>query len=442
MNLKNVFIKLAAAALASLMLLPLAACSSDDAEVVTDPIFECEDKGISLCFYELLLSRVKGALAKNKYDVNDPEFWATRIEGDGRTYEEFYNEYVLESCKNYFAASLIFEAEGYTLPKSVLDEIDQTIEDYITVGYIGGGSEEKFNAIIDDFGVNADTLRQCYIIEAKYEYVISKLYEGGSLIGDVVKEEYYQANYHRFKQIYLANTYCDFEYDSQGNLFYFSSETGKPLYDKKNGSVRYDSKGNHVKDRFGEPIYFDKDGKIIYDTKNGTPMPVYDSNGNAVTHQYSAEEMAARKAIAESLASELDGMGNDYFESEASRIAKEEMIFEDAYPDGFYLSRTEEGNYVGYDYILKILDALEDMKVGEVRLVESESGYHVVKKYKLDEGKYNDGKYAEWFDNFTQNIINDLFYDRIEKEFSSITVNEVNVAKARSIKDIGVNFNY
>ena len=206
--------------------------------------------------------------------------------------------------------------------------------------------------------------------------------------------------------------------------------------------MRYDKNGARIKDRFGETIYYDKDGKIVYDTKNGVPMPVFDKNGNAVTHEYTAEEMAARKMAAEALCEELSGVIDDVFEAEALRVAKEEMIFEDYYPDGFYLSRTEGNNYVGYDYVLKILDVLEDMEVGEVRLVESDSGYHVVRKYKLDEGKYNDGKYAEWFTDFNANIIGDLFYDRIEKEFQSIKVNEENLSKATSIKDIGVNYYY
>ncbi len=86
----------------------LAACGEQERETTADtsPILECDGVELPLFFYEFMLSRVKGDLARNQNKVTDPDFWYAEIEGDGRTYEEFYNEYVLERCKNYLAAQV------------------------------------------------------------------------------------------------------------------------------------------------------------------------------------------------------------------------------------------------------------------------------------------------------------------------------------------------
>ena len=424
--------------LASFILLGLVSCT-EETESDTTPIFECGEETLPLYFYEFMLSRAKGTLARNKYPVDDPEFWDTVIEGDGRTYEEFYNTLVLESCKDYFAGALIFDSEGLTLSKSSLAAIDEEVAYYID--YDGDGSEDKFNALIGRYGIDAKALRECYIIEAKYNYVVSYLYGDGELIGDGVKDEYYRANYHRFKQILLTNYYYEYQKDSEGNLIYFDDETGKPIYDQKNGSVKYDSKGYRIKDSFGVEIYYDKDGNILYDTVKGKPAPVPDEKGEGVKHSYTAEEMAERLRKAEAICASIKKGDTEKFESELARINAEELLY-DAFPEGYYLSRTEADNYIGYDHVLQILDELEDMDDGEVKLIETSSGYHVIMKYELDDGRFNDGEYAAWFNDFNSNIISKLFGDKLDAMLSEITTHEENLEGARSIRNIGINFDY
>ena len=113
---------------------------------------------------------------------------------------------------------------------------------------------------------------------------------------------------------------------------------------------------------------------------------------------------------------------------------------EEAYPDGYYLSRIESGQY--NEYMVKMLEALEDMEVGETALVESEYGYHVIMKYELDKGKYADGKYAEWFASFNSALIGMLFENRCKDVYANIRLNTENLAKAKSIKQIGANSDY
>ena len=421
-----------------------AACSEQERETTADtsPIFECDGIELPLFFYEFMMSRVKGSLARNQHKVTDPDFWYTVIEGDGRTYEEFYNDYVLERCKYYLAALVIFEQEGLTLPKSKLQEIEEEVQFYID--YDGKGSEEDFSASIRKLGVDAEALRRCYIIEAKYEYLMSYLYGDGELIGDIVKEEYYQDNYIRFKQILFRKyeyEYQYYEYNDKEYLMYFDSSTGKPIYDTKNGEVRYDEKGNRLRDNYGVTMYFDEDGNVLYDTKNGKPSEKLDEKGNAIKIYYGDAQLFSRLAEANEIAASIEKGDYSSFEAKLTEVNEAEMIFE-TFTDGYYLSHLEEEKYFEYEYIKVILAGLEDMDVGEVAVIESEHGYHVVMRYALDEAKYNDSEYSYWFGDLANKIILDLFNQKIDEVLPEIIVNEENIAKARSITRVGINYDY
>ena len=276
-----------------LAMLPLAAvsCKKQETEVkeVVDPIFECGDSKLPLYFYEFLLSRMRGDLSKDKYDVKKYSFWSETQPGTDMTREEYFNAYVLNSCKNYFAAAVLFDRRGLVLTESKLAEIDEEIEAHIRAD--AGGDLEKFNTLAANYGVDAEKLRECYIIEAKYESVVSEMYGDGSLIGDTVKEEYYNANYYRFKQVLFPKFYYEYQKDEMGNVIYFNTENSHRLYDNVNGKPKYDADGNRLRDVDGEVIYYDKDGNILYDTVKGQPSVAVDENGEGIKKTYSAEEL-------------------------------------------------------------------------------------------------------------------------------------------------------
>ena len=195
---KSILIKLLCLCLAVIMLaIPLISCS----DRVEKPILKCRGEKIGLGMYEFFLSRMKGTLARNKYDVSPTsEFWNEKHPGSNLTNEEYYNQSILETCKIYLAALLMFEEEGLSLSHDTISEIKEDIQFFID--YDCSGSEEKFDKLLEKYGTDSEELYQIYEMEAKYRAVISALYgSDGSLISDMVKEEYYQNNYYRFKQI-------------------------------------------------------------------------------------------------------------------------------------------------------------------------------------------------------------------------------------------------
>ena len=415
-------------------------CAEEKKEV-PDPIFVCGDSEMPLYFYEYMLSLKRGELASAKNDVESKRFWET-LTDKGISYEEHFNAEVLDSCRRYFVAAHIFDESGYELSSATMAEIDESLE--FLLDYDADGDENKFNEIIDDFGITYEQLRECYVILAKRDALISVLYgSGGSLIADSLKNQYYKENYHRFKQILVRNYYYEYQTDDWGQEIYFDTETGKALYDKENGEIHFDEDGAYVRDNGGEGevIYFGDDDKPLYNKEKGQRAAKLDEDGSPIKHEYTAEQMAERAAYAEELARTI-AMG-DYtsFEAVLAEIQKREDLG-DSYPEGYYVSDVESANYGSYSYMNGILDTLKTMDEGEVKLHISEYGYHVIMKYELDDGRFADGEYAEWFDLFTSSLISEMLKQELDKVMGDILVNEENLAKAKSITEIGTNFDY
>jgi hypothetical protein len=444
---KSTVIRFAAIALALVTLTAaFSACSKEEERQTgsnTTPVLSYgsgdNSAEIPIFFYEFMLSRVRAELARNGKKVTDPDFWYSKVEGTDKTYEQYYNEYTLESCKKYLAAEILFEKEGLTLPESTLAQIDEDIQFYIE--FDGKDDEEKFNKILRPFGVDVEALRRCYIIEAKYNYLLNYLYGGGELIGDTVKEEYYQKNYVRFKQILFAKYKYEYECDFQGNIVYFDLETGMPVYDTENGKKKFDENGYYYRDSEGQEQYFDENGVVIYDTEKGRPAVKQDENQNDVKREYTDEENAQRLAKAEAIAKEIKVSDFKAFEKKLTEVFEEELLFEN-FKDGYYFSNSEKIEYVKYPYVNIIVEKLGEMEVGEVAVVETDEGYHLIMKYELDEGKYTDTEYEIFFESLTEEIINDLFKDKLSKILPKVSVSEENLKGARSITRVGTNYDY
>ncbi len=420
----------------AVILISLLLCSC--AGRVKSPVLEYDGQAVSLSVYEFMLSRMKGTLARNKYDVEPlSEFWKEKHPGSELTNEEYYNQTILDNCKNYLAALILFEEEGLMLSDAALASIEEEIGFYID--YDCGGSEEKFDTLLSKYGTDTEGLRAIYELEAKYQAVIASLYGvDGSQIADSVKEEYYRGNYYRFKQILVSNFYYEYMTDEEGNVMYFDPESSKPIYDDKNGVYAYDENGHRVVDSYDVPIRYDSEGKILYDTENGYPSPKTDDKGNAIKYEYTADQIDERTDKMNALIESCKGNASA-FEAEMPKWQLYEGAT-DYYPDGYYLSDLESSGYS--EYMVDILDQLKEMEVGDITVVESESGYHVIMKYELDKGKYSDSDYAEWFTSFNQSLVTRLFLDRCESFYADIKVNESNLKKARSIKSLGTNYDY
>ncbi len=414
------------------------------ANAVKDPIAECRGVKLPLSFYELMLATTKGDLERSGAKIGYDSFWDSKSVEADKTCEQYYTDLVMNNCKRYLSALCLFEEMGLTLPETYMQEIEEDIAFYID--YDADGSREKFNEILAPYGVDIESLREAYIIRAKVEYLQISLYgEDGSLVTDTVKEEYYQKNYHRYKQIFVSGYYYEYQRDSYEKEIYFDAPSnGKPLYDTVNGSRDFDENRDFIKDKYGCEIYFDENGEPLYDTEKGYRYAVLDEKGNAKRSEYSKEEMKQRATLAEGIFASVKAGDFSGFDKKVADTELNDDYLAAGYTDGYYVSDLERSRYTDYEnkYMSDVLDALKDMKTGDVKTVESKDGYHIIMKYELDKGAYGKENYESGFAAFMTSLTAQLFVDKCDKIIPDIVMNDENLKKARSIRELGSNLYY
>ncbi|MBO5758344.1 MAG: hypothetical protein J6S28_11675 [Clostridia bacterium] len=438
--MKRFTVKILLLLLTLVLCLPLlAGCSGKNGKT----LLEIEGVKLSVNTYELLLSRMKGALARSEGLAIDKEgFWTNIVDSDNTTYEQYLRESILENAKTYAIGVYLHDkVYGLTLPKETLNAIDAELAEY--VDYDGDGSKTAFNQVLSEFGVNYDILRATYVMEAKIDALKVHLYgKDADKIADNVKDEYCRENYVRFKQVFLASYYYVCETDANGDdIYYTENSLGNKIvcYDKENGKTKTDKDGNVVKDKDGYEVYFTEDGKIAYDKKNGNTAFVFDKDGQPIVGDYSKEELAEIKKEANTILDKIPAGEYDAFEIFMEQRGEDEDA--QTYENGYYLYN-DPANYASYPYLESIVEALGDMEVGETALVESDYGYHVVMKYPVDKGAYADKDNKDWFEGFTAGLIEDMFMKLCKEHMDKVTVDEDILATVPPMKEIGKNYYY
>ena len=146
----------------SLCLGTLAGCSGKHGKT----LLSLEDTTLSVNIYQLLLTRMKGTLAKHQYQVDSDAFWATVVDKNGSTYNDYFRLTILENAKTYVVGAYLFDhVYGLTLSDDAIAAIDAELAEFVE--YDGDGSKTAFNQVLAAYGVNYDILRDAYIIEAK-----------------------------------------------------------------------------------------------------------------------------------------------------------------------------------------------------------------------------------------------------------------------------------
>ena len=111
------------------------------------------------------------------------------------------------------------------------------------------------------------------------------------------------------------------------------------------------------------------------------------------------------------------------------------------YQNGYYLYN-DPANYAAYPYLESIVEALDDMEVGEVALVESDYGYHVIMKYEVEKDAYKDKDNKDWFEGFEAGLIEDMFMELCKEHMDKVKVHEDVLGTAPSMKQVGKNYYY
>jgi parvulin-like peptidyl-prolyl isomerase len=276
-------------------------------------------------------------------------------------------------------------------------------------------------------------------MEAKIEYLEDELFGAdGSKLSPNLFDEYFSQMYACFKQVFFYSYSIVYETDENGDSIYYTKD-GKIAYDTTK-DAKLDSDGKKVKDKNGDVVFLNEDGKIAYDKKNGTRKAVVDSSGNTVIEEFSAEKINQIKEKATAIMNEVEKGDYVKFDALVEEHSMDPGI--DKYPNGYYVTATT--NYSSPE----VIKALFEMEEGEVRLIKSDYGFHVVMKYELGEKPYEKEENADFFVNaetgkyhFVEDMISNLFIDYLKPYTDNIVINE-EVYKTVSIKTVGANFYY
>ena len=428
--MKKTGIKILAAVLSLIMILcAIAGCSSGKAMLTVD------GESLSVNVYQLMLSIQKGNMAYmiNYWygDVNSEEFWGTVIDENSTTYDDYYSLAIYKKAKNLVAAAALFRELGLTLPTETVEKIDADIAALVEEA----GSKKALNETLSAYGVNVDMYREYKLIEAKSAYLAEYLYgSSGSKIGAMLKEQYLAEHYVAFEQILIANYYYVYQTDANGDMIYYQGN-GKIAYDTVNGTPKLEN---------GAFVYYTADGRIAYDKESGKPSPVLDENGQQKTAEYSKEEMLERADLALDLR-DMAGSSEAAFETLRQMYSDEEDPSDDSL---CYLATNVDYASVGMSFMDDIADAVSALAVGEIAIVSSDYGYHVVRRYAVEAGAYADSALTQWFKDsqngvydFINNLENELFLTRIEPYVARVEVNE-ELLSSITLKQVAPNYYY
>ncbi len=404
-----------------------------------EPLITLEDKVLTVNQYQLLLSRMKGTLARQGGNVESESFWRTVISADGTTYEEYFTDAILEEARRYVIAAYLFDQNGLQLDGETENRID-TLMDKLAEN---AGSKSALNGILKEYGVNMEMLRELYVMEAKVGQLKDHLYgENGSKIPQETKEVYLAEHYVAFGQIFLATYYYQTDVDEFGDTVYYTDDKHTAVaYDKANGETVTNEFGKTVTDLFGDPVYYNDLGRVAYDKENGVVGYVTDQDGDKIPVKYDDAAVAElyKKAYAYKDACNRDidlfrEFALYYDESDSEAVAAHHYLYSGA---GYY---SAQGS--GFAYLDKIAETLKELDAGECAVVQSNFGYHIVCKYEFEDSAWALESQKEVFSDFFSSLCNELFAAECAKLEGRVVVDSDALGEAPRISEVPANTLY
>lgn len=436
--MKKRIIRTAALLLALLALLTLPACANTGKTLMTLKA-DGRTYTFSVNLYEFYLSAVKGNLDASRVTIggvraSSDKFWNTKDTFDGKlqTVNEHYLTLSQKECKDILIAQYLFDKYELTLPQSETEKIEEYLNELVMSD--GDGSMTKLNSVLSTYSVNYDMMREHYTNMARIATLRNHLY---SLLGENIKKEFLEENYVHFQQIFLAKYNYVYNTDENGDVIYYNTATSNTVCYKKTNYLKYVD---------GSAVYYTDDtySHISYDTEKGVPS--YKISADKETYETTPkteEELKQLATRAENLYLQAKPMSNAQFET-AILEESDDSAAAAAYTDGYYLNKNK--NYSASDETLTFLDTvvkeLNNIEVGEVVKIETETGYHIVKKYALTEKAYDKEENKVWFENFPVELTNRVFAEEAEPYYAQIKIDDAVLAEAKDMKQVAVNYFY
>ena len=161
------------------------------------------------------LSSYKGIYLNTYTDMEDTAAHYRSTLDNGMTVEEYLFQSTIDNISMTLVCSELFRQEGFTVPESVEESVDEYIDDLL-VNY-AGGNKNTLNAALAQYGINMNMLREICIMQEINNLMVAYTYgeNGTHTVSETEKQQYYEENYCRVRQIYVNNSYV-YEMDEEG----------------------------------------------------------------------------------------------------------------------------------------------------------------------------------------------------------------------------------
>jgi hypothetical protein len=255
--------------------------------------------------------------------------------------------------------------------------------------------------------------------------------------GDTARDEYYEKNYVRFRQILLPLYEYLYETDENGDTVYYKEGTDRIYYDT-DGVTKKGTDGKTIVDDNGDTVYYTEGGKIAYNTKKGVTRGIdKDKDGYTDYKMLDKESAQLVKDQAERLKEVIVAGDFTTFEDYGKKMSEEELW--SAYPNGMYINKNK--NY-SIAYLDDMQEALTNMAVGDVALIEADNAYHLIMKYDIEASGYKNDANKDWFESFEDEVISEILDAMCQKYMDQVVVNAEALETAMDMRTIGSNIDY
>lgn len=161
------------------------------------------------------LSSYKGIYLNTYTDMQDTAAHYRSKLDNGMTVEEYLFQSTIDNISMTLVCTELFRQAGLTVPEAVEEAVDEYINDLLT--NYAGGNKNTLNAALAQYGVNMKMLREICIMQEINKLMFAYTYgeNGVNTVTEADRQQYYEENYCRVRQIYVNNSYA-YELDEEG----------------------------------------------------------------------------------------------------------------------------------------------------------------------------------------------------------------------------------
>lgn len=321
-------------------------------------------------------------------------FWLAR-------YKAFFVYYYMNNQESNEMWDMVMSEDGKTLNETFTAYVKDNARTYVSSLYL-----------YDQYGLKLSDTQKLEIDDDLAELTSAA---GGktALNADLAN---FAVNYDILKEIYTIESKVN-----QLQSYLFAPDGPNAITDAQRDKYFTDNYAHieHIFISTGAKYQMDEDGGYVTD-ENNQPITIELTEAEKAEKKQKADEVVNRLSIGWDFATLLSTYTEDTATAE--------------YPGGYYFTRTSS-------YVPEVIDATFAMEENSWQMVESDLGYHIIRRLPLEEKAYTDTASADFFTDFEKNLQMQTFTDLMAPYMADVVVYD-EIADLYSLKSVNANYQY